>query len=85
MRWDKKVLKEEIYMDIPPGFSTAQTEGDDIDGIEDLKQKLTQEFEIKDLGQLRYFLGIEVSRSTKGLPQKQNLDQWHMEFVKYCG
>lgn len=54
-------------MDIPPGFSTAQTEGDDIDGIEDLKQKLTQEFEIKDLGQLRYFLGIEVSRSTKGI------------------
>lgn len=73
MRWDKKVLKEEIYMDIPPGFSTAQTEGDDIDGIEDLKQKLTQEFEIKDLGQLRYFLGIEVSRSTKGLPRSPML------------
>lgn len=36
-------------------------------GIEDLKQHLKREFEVKDLGQLRYFLGIEVSRSSKGL------------------
>jgi hypothetical protein len=124
-------LQEEIYMQIPPGFDTAQTEGkvlrlhrslyglkqsprawfdrfrrailqlgykqsnadhtmfykrnvsrvsilivyvddivitgDDDAGIRDLKLHLTREFEVKDLGQLRYFLGIEVSRSSKGI------------------
>jgi hypothetical protein len=41
--------------------------GDDDAGIRDLKLHLTREFEVKDLGQLRYFLGIEVSRSSKGI------------------
>lgn len=35
--------------------------------ISQLKLRLTREFEIKDLGPLRYFLGIEVARSTKGI------------------
>ena len=124
-------LQEEIYMHIPPGFNTAQTEGkvlrlhrslyglkqsprawfdrfrravlqmgykqsnadhtlfykrnmnrlailivyvddiiitgDDAKEIKQLKLQLAQEFEVKDLGQLRYFLGIEVSRSSKGI------------------
>jgi hypothetical protein len=41
--------------------------GDDDMGIENLKKQLTREFEVKDLGQLRYFLGIEVSGSPKGI------------------
>ena len=32
-----------------------------------LKRKLATEFEIKDLGQLKYFLGMEVARSRKGI------------------
>jgi hypothetical protein len=28
---------------------------------------LNKEFEVKDLGQLRYFLGIEIARSPKGI------------------
>ena len=32
-----------------------------------LKQLLASKFEIKDLGHLRYFLGMEVARSRKGI------------------
>jgi hypothetical protein len=35
--------------------------------IADLNMQLAKEFEVKDLGQLRYFLEIEVSRSGKGI------------------
>ncbi|GKV20598.1 hypothetical protein SLEP1_g30697 [Rubroshorea leprosula] len=35
--------------------------GDDILGIHDLKQFLNHKFEMKDLGVLRYFLGLEVT------------------------
>ena len=41
--------------------------GNDSDEINRLKKFLGQEFEIKDLGKLRYFLGIEVARSSKGI------------------
>jgi pantothenate kinase len=39
---------------------------DDIDGISVLKTELARQFEIKDLGSLRYFLGIEVAYSLRG-------------------
>ncbi|KAI5393502.1 hypothetical protein KIW84_060581 [Lathyrus oleraceus] len=39
---------------------------DDMDGINDLKLQLAKQFEMKDLGTLCYFLGIEVSYSTRG-------------------
>ncbi|XP_076888387.1 uncharacterized protein LOC143538804 [Bidens hawaiensis] len=35
--------------------------------IQDTKGKLDQRFSIKDLGNLKYFLGIEVARTTEGL------------------
>ncbi|CAL5418427.1 unnamed protein product [Camellia sinensis] len=124
-------LEEEVYMDIPPGFSSQSTVGkvcrlkkalyglkqsprawfdrflkamlrfgykqsnadhtmfvkrhankvtvlivyvDDIvvtgndeEEVTHLKMLLAKEFEIKDLGSLRYFLGIEVARSDKGI------------------
>jgi len=128
-------LQEEVYMEIPPGFATAQTKGkvlrlkkslyglkqsprawfdrfrhamcgmaykqcngdhtlfychcsnhitilavyvddiiitgDDTSEIERLKKNLSKEFEVKDLGQLRYFLGIEIARSPKGIVLSQ--------------
>ncbi|CAN1141771.1 Retrovirus-related Pol polyprotein from transposon TNT 1-94 [Linum perenne] len=41
--------------------------GDDEAGIMLIKKQLATEFEIKDLGMLRYFLGLEFARSTEGL------------------
>ncbi|XP_062109736.1 uncharacterized mitochondrial protein AtMg00810-like [Humulus lupulus] len=40
--------------------------GDDANGIVELKTHLTHEFEMKYLGSLRYFLGIEVAYSPRG-------------------
>ncbi|KAK8934710.1 hypothetical protein KSP39_PZI014426 [Platanthera zijinensis] len=51
--------------------------GDDVEEVQILKQKLAREFEVKDLGRLRYFLGIEVARSKQGIfisQQKYTLD-----------
>jgi hypothetical protein len=45
--------------------------GDDSFEMSQLKQKLSKEFEVKDLGQLRYFLGIEIARSPKGIVLSQ--------------
>ncbi|RVX21434.1 Retrovirus-related Pol polyprotein from transposon RE1 [Vitis vinifera] len=46
-------LEEEAYMEIPPSF----------EGNNDFNK----EFEIKDLGDLKYFLGMEVAWSKKGI------------------
>ena len=40
---------------------------DYLEEIKYLKGVLAQEFEIKDLGQLKYFIGMEVARSHKGI------------------
>ena len=41
--------------------------GDDIGEMEKLKRVLVSEFEVKDLGFLRYFLGMDVARTTQGI------------------
>jgi hypothetical protein len=46
--------------------------GDDTFELSHLKQKLSKEFEVQDLGQLSYFLAIEIARSPKGIV----LSQW---------
>jgi hypothetical protein len=40
--------------------------GDDISGIRALQSFLSQNFEMKDLGTLNYFLGLEVTSSNDG-------------------
>ena len=40
--------------------------GSDYAGISSLKSFLHSTFQTKDLGQLKYFLGVEVNRSKKG-------------------
>ena len=41
--------------------------GDDLSGIQELKDFLSQQFEMKDLGHLSYFLGLEIIHSTDEL------------------
>jgi hypothetical protein len=45
--------------------------GDDSRGIARLKRFLLEQFHTKDLGKLRYFLGIEVARSRTGINLSQ--------------
>ena len=40
---------------------------DDLSGIQELKDFFSQQFEMKDLGHLNYFLGLEITHSTDGL------------------
>ncbi|XP_031101938.1 uncharacterized protein LOC116005841 [Ipomoea triloba] len=44
---------------------------DDSEGINQLKKHLFQHFETKDLGKLKYFLGIEVAQSNQGIHVSQ--------------
>lgn len=41
--------------------------GNDVEEITQLKDNLFKEFEMKELGNLKYFLGIEVLRSKRGI------------------
>jgi len=41
--------------------------GDDAEEISRLQEQLSTEFEMKNLGGLKYFLGIEVARSKEGI------------------
>ncbi|XP_068307552.1 uncharacterized mitochondrial protein AtMg00810-like [Pyrus communis] len=52
-------LHEEVYMLPPPGNNEV--------AISDLKKILSNCFRIKDLGPLKYFLGVEVARSKAGI------------------
>ena len=40
---------------------------DDLSGIQELKDFLSQQFEMKDLGHLSYFLDLEITHYTDGL------------------
>ena len=41
--------------------------GDHLSGIQELKNFLSHQFEMKDLGHHSYFLGLEIAHSTDGL------------------
>jgi hypothetical protein len=41
--------------------------GDDVEEMSQLQKQLATEFEMKNLGGLKYFLGIEVARSKQGI------------------
>ena len=55
--------------------------GDDLNDIQELKDFLSQQFEMKDLGHLSYFLGLEITHSTDGLyvTQAKYASDLHLE------
>ncbi|KAK4270798.1 hypothetical protein QN277_019568 [Acacia crassicarpa] len=57
--------------------------GDDEEEITMLKKNLALEFEIKDLGSLRYFLGMEVARTQKGISVSQR--KYTMDLLQETG
>ena len=61
--------------------------GNDTEEIKALKEYLYKEFEMKDLGSLKYFMGIEVSRSSNGIflsHRKYTLDLLHETGMSAC-
>ncbi|KAK4406265.1 Retrovirus-related Pol polyprotein from transposon RE2 [Sesamum angolense] len=80
-------LNETVYMEQPPGYVAQGEKqrmivlavyvddilitGSDIVGIEEAKTYLQKHFVTKDLGRLRYFLGIEITHSKHGISLSQ--------------
>eukprot|EP00261_Vitis_vinifera_P040588 XP_019081831.1 PREDICTED: uncharacterized protein LOC104882513 [Vitis vinifera] len=55
-------LMEKVYMSLPPGYTCREGKH-----LPPNAHALNCKFKMKDLGQLRYFLGLEVARSTAGI------------------
>ncbi|GAA0147989.1 hypothetical protein LIER_36630 [Lithospermum erythrorhizon] len=45
--------------------------GNDVVEIKNIKKQMAREFEVKDLGMLKYFLGMEIARSKQGISVSQ--------------
>ncbi|XP_070048969.1 uncharacterized mitochondrial protein AtMg00810-like [Nicotiana tomentosiformis] len=57
--------------------------GDSLKLIEDTKTGLQQVFKMKDLGELKYFLGIEFARSSQGILMHQR--KYTLELISEIG
>ncbi|RVW34515.1 Retrovirus-related Pol polyprotein from transposon RE1 [Vitis vinifera] len=57
--------------------------GNDMEELQKLKKYLSEEFEVKDLGNLKYFLGMEVARSRKGIVVSQR--KYILDLLKETG
>ena len=60
-RTDKGIILLLLYVD------DMIITGNDLSGIKELKDILSQQFKMKDLGHLSYFLGLEITHSIDGL------------------
>ncbi|KAL0309364.1 UNVERIFIED_CONTAM: Retrovirus-related Pol polyprotein from transposon RE1 [Sesamum radiatum] len=58
-------LEEEVYMVPPEGYNKAHG-GNSLPALDAVKHYLDDLFTIKDLGNAKYFLGLELARSNQG-------------------
>ncbi|XP_031271629.1 uncharacterized protein LOC116130018 [Pistacia vera] len=94
-KWRKTVIKEmealEKKQDLVVGKITILIvyvddiiiTRDSFEEMEAIKKVLAQDFELKDLGQLRYFLGMESGRSKKGISVSQR--KYVLDLLKEIG
>ena len=57
--------------------------GDDSEKMMKLEQNLAADFEMKNLGDLKYFLGVEVARSSRGIFLSQR--KYVLDLLKETG
>ena len=57
--------------------------GDDMVELNNIKEKLSYVFEMKDLGHLRYFLGMEIARNKAGISVSQR--KYTLDLLKETG
>ena len=57
--------------------------GDDKEEIQHIKRQLAAEFEMKDLGNLRHFLGMEIARNETGVSISQR--KYTLDLLKETG
>ncbi|XP_050883738.1 uncharacterized mitochondrial protein AtMg00810-like [Lathyrus oleraceus] len=74
---DGKVVVLIVYID------DIVLTGDDTVEMARVKEKLAVDFEIKDLGFMRYFLGMEVARSKNGIVVSQ--EKYILDLLKETG
>ncbi|KAK3035800.1 hypothetical protein RJ639_034616 [Escallonia herrerae] len=74
---DKPIAHRKVYVD------DIILTGDDIAEMERLNQCLASEFEIKDLGSLKFFLGMEIDQSRKGIAVSQR--KYVLDLLKETG
>ncbi|MCO5578053.1 hypothetical protein L7F22_031891 [Adiantum nelumboides] len=80
-------LQEKVYLEQPPGYQDTGhpnyvydliIRGDALEDVEHAKALLHKQFDMKNLGELRYFLGIVMIRNEGGiwlsLQKKYGLD-----------
>ncbi|XP_075087861.1 uncharacterized protein LOC142169839 [Nicotiana tabacum] len=76
-------LHEEVYIKIPPNLDVSFVSssaplvddillaGDDLTKMNSLKSFLDDQFKIKDLGSVHYFLGLEITKTPQGYVMSQ--------------